>query len=320
MNVPQDCSDVVCHAPNAPEITVVIVSYNTRALTMKAVETLLASSPEMPMRIVVFDNASHDGSAEALSQAFPSVEVIGNKKNIGFAAANNRVAETVTTPFICLLNPDTETHPGAVAQLLSFAKQYPGAGIVGGRTVFPDGSLNPASAWRRITIWSLLCQTLGLHKLFPESDLFNFEAIGGWKRDSVREVDIVVGCFLLTSTELWNRLGGFDTRYFMYGEDADLCLRARALGFHPMITPDAQIMHLVGASTKKHADKVCAVMRAKTTLIKDHWPSWLVPLGLTQLWFWGLTRRVGALLARAPEDRQRLAEIWQRRRTWLSGY
>lgn len=320
MTIPEDRDVCMRPSPSAPEITVIIVSYNTCSLTIKAVETLLQSSPDLPMRIVVFDNASQDGSAQALSQSFPSVEVIANLENIGFAAANNRVAQTVTTPFICLLNPDTETHPNAIANLLAFAKMHPHAGIVGGRTVFPDGSLNPASAWRKITPWSLLCQILGLHRVFPQSNLFNSEAIGGWRRDSIREVDIVVGCFLLTSTELWKRLGGFDTRYFMYGEDADLCLRARALGFRPMITPDAQIMHLVGASTKKRADKVCAVMRAKATLIRDHWPSWLVPLGIAQLWFWGLTRRLGAFVAKTEEDRLRLTDIWRGRRTWLSGY
>lgn len=306
--------------PGAAEVTVIMVSYNTRLLTLKAVETLLESSRGLAMRVVVFDNGSHDGSAEAIRQAFPSIEVIASEQNLGFARANNVVAQSVTTPFICLLNPDTETHHGAITRLLDFAKSHPEAGIVGGRTVFPDGRLNPASAWRKITPWSLLCQTLGLHRLFPNSDLFNFEAIGGWKRDSIRNVDIVVGCLLLISTDLWRRLGGFDMRYFMYGEDADLCLRARALGCRPMITPDAQIMHLVGASTKKHAEKVCAVMQAKATLIRDHWRRELVPLGLVQLWLWALTRRLGATLARSGEERQRLIEIWQRRKIWLAGY
>ncbi|MGC7532662.1 glycosyltransferase, partial [Pandoraea pneumonica] len=81
------------------------------------------------------------------------------------------VAETVTTPWLCLLNPDTETHPGAIANLLAFAKANPKAGIVGGRTVFPDGSLNQASCWQRITPWSLFTQTSGLARAFPRSTL-----------------------------------------------------------------------------------------------------------------------------------------------------
>ena len=303
-----------------PEVTVIMVSFNTRELTLRAIETLIENSPSLAMRVVLFDNASADGSAEAIAARFPDIEVVAHPENIGFARANNLVAAKVTTPWLCLLNPDTETHADAITNLVAFAKAHPEAGIVGGRTVFPDGSLNVASCWRRITPWTLFTQTVGLNRLFPNSDLFNREAIGGWRRDSVREVDIVVGCLLLTSTDLWRRLGGFDTRYFMYGEDADLCLRARALGYRPMITPDAEIMHLVGASTKKHADKACAVMRAKATLVRQHWPSWLVGLGIAQLWTWAMARRIGAALAHSPDEKARLAQPWQQRRDWLAGF
>lgn len=303
-----------------PEVTVIIVSYNTRDLTLRAVETLLESSPGLAMKVVVFDNASHDGSAEAVAAAFPQVDVIANPENIGFARANNLVAQQADTPWLCLLNPDTETHPHAIRNLLAFAKAHPQAGIVGGRTVFPDGSLNPASCWRKIGVWSLLTQITGLSRMFPHSNLFNYEAIGGWNRDSVREVDIVVGCFLAIPTELWRKLGGFNPRYFMYGEDADLSLRARAMGFRPMITPDAQIMHLVGASTKRHADKVCAVMRAKATLVRDHWARPMVPVGLFLMWAWALARRIAAAFTRSPEQRARLIQIWRQRRDWLAGF
>ena len=302
------------------EITVIVVSYNTRDLTLKAIETLLASSPDLPMKVVVWDNASHDGSAAALAQAFPTIEVIASPENVGFARANNRVAETVTTPWLCLLNPDTETYPDAIRNILAFGKAHPEAGLVGGRTVFPDGSLNPASCWRKMTPWTIFCSTLGLHRLFPNSDLFNREGMGGWQRDSVREVDIVVGCFLLCSTELWQRLGGFNERYFMYAEDADISLRARALGYRPMITPDAQIMHLVGASTSNKAEKVCAVLRAQCTLIRDHWPKALVPVGLFQMWLWGASRGLGSLVSPNPATRARLRHIWQGRHLWLAGF
>jgi GT2 family glycosyltransferase len=302
------------------EVTVIIVSYNTRELTLAAVRTLLANSPGLAMRVVVFDNASSDGSAEAVAHAFPQVEVIANPENIGFAAANNLIAAEATTPYICLLNPDTETHPGAINALLAFAKAHPEAGIVGGRTVFRDGSLNPASCWRKITPWTLVTSILGLPRLFPHSNLFNPEAMGGWKRDSVREVDIVVGCLMMVPTPVWKQLGGFDERFFMYGEDADLSLRARKLGYRPMITPDATIMHIVGASTKRHADKVCTVMQAKATLLRRHWSKALVPLGLALLWLWAAMRGLGGLVHPVPAERDRLRQIWRSRATWLAGF
>ncbi len=307
-----------------PEVTVIIVSYNTRDLTVKAVETLLKNAGDVTMRVVVFDNASADGSAEAVAARFPDIEVIAHPENIGFGRANNMVAETATSEWLLLLNPDTETHPDAVENLLKFSKAHPEAGITGGRTVFPDGSLNIASCWRRMTVWSLTSNALGLSKLFPNSDLFNREAFGGWQRDTVREVDIVVGCLLMIPTKLWRELGGFDARYFMYGEETDLCLRARRLGYRPMITPEAQIMHLVGASSSQASDKLVRVARAKASLIRDHWPRWKQPIGLTLLWAWSLIRRWGAELnalvrgRTAPRDKWRA--IWQHRGDWLKGY
>jgi hypothetical protein len=302
------------------ELTVIIVSYNTRELTLKAVETLIANAGSVAMKIVVHDNASADGSAEAVAQAFPEVEVVAHPENIGFARANNLVAERVDTEWMLLLNPDTETHPRAIENLLAFARAHPEAGITGGRTVFPDGSLNPASCWRRMTLWSLFSNAVGLAQLFPDSELFNREAMGGWQRDSVREVDIVVGCFLMIPTALWRKLGGFDPRYFMYGEEADLCLRARKLGYRPMITPDAQIMHLVGASTAVRADKAVAVLRAKATLVRDHWPPALAPIGVGLLKFAALTRRIGAAFLPEGERRERLLGTWRKRREWAAGY
>jgi hypothetical protein len=311
-------------ADRAPDLTVIVISYNTRDLTLAALRTLFETTRETPMHVVVLDNASSDGSADAIADAFPQVELIRSQENLGFARANNVVAENAETEWLLLLNPDTECHEGAVDNLMRFARETPEAGIWGGRTVFPDGSLNIASCWNRITLWSLFCRAIGLSTLFPDSELLNPEAIGGWRRDSVREVDIVVGCFLLIRKELWEELGGFDLRYFMYGEEADLCLRAREMGCGPMITPDAQIMHLVGAASGR-AEKMQRVMKARATLIRDHWPSWKVPFGLGLMWLWIAIRRlaVGPIRVARPSSApatETYETLWRGRAEWLSGY
>lgn len=307
-----------------PEITIIMVSYNTRELTVRAIETLFENAGDVTYRLVVWDNASHDGSADAIAARFPDLELIRSEENVGFAEANNRIAETASTEWLLLLNPDTETHPRAVENLLTFGKAHPEAGIVGGRTVFPDGSLNIASCWHRMTPWSLLCSATGLARLFSSSPLFNVEAIGGWKRDSVRHVDIVVGCFFLIRTSLWCELGGFQRRYFMYGEETDMCLRAGKLGYRPMITPDAQIMHLVGASMALREDKLVKVLRSKSTLIRDHWRPALAPLGIALLWLWAAARRASSMVrAVVSQDKGRSAQwkaVWQQRHDWLRGY
>lgn len=312
-------------APEQPELTVLIVSYNTRDLTLKALETLYATTRETRFHTVVFDNASEDGSAKAVAEAFPQVEVIASQDNLGFAKANNIVAAEAKTEWLLLLNPDTECHSGAVDNLMAFSKAHPEAGITGGRTVFPDGSLNIASCWMQITPWSAFCNATGLSSVFPKSNLFNPEAMGDWQRDSVREVDIVVGCFMMLRRELWMRLDGFDLRYFMYGEEADLCLRAKAMGYRPMITPDAQIMHLVGASSKAQARKYSMIAKARVTLIQDHWPKALVPFGKMMMSLWAGSRAlvlgtVTRLTGKKREAAAKWSEIWTDRRDWLKGY
>lgn len=308
----------------SPEVTVIMVSYNTRDLTVKAIETLFENAGNVSFRLVVWDNASHDGSADAIAARFPDVELIRSEDNVGFSRANNAIAETATTPWLLLLNPDTETHANAVENILAFGKAHPEAGITGGRTVFPDGSLNIASCWNTMSLWSLFCSAFGLAKVFVNSGFFNPEGIGGWKRDSVRHVDVVVGCFMLVPTALWRELGGFSPRYFMYGEEHDLCLRAAKLGYRPMITPDAQIMHLVGAASAKREDKVLRLMRSKATLIRDHWSGWRISAGIALLWLWIANRRIAsilkALISGKPQEKARWKVIWDQRRMWLKGY
>lgn len=306
-----------------PDLTVIVVSYNTCALTLTCLRTLHETT-EAPLHTIVVDNASHDGSAEAIAAAYPDVELIALEDNIGFAAANNLAAARAKSEWL-LLNPDTECHSGAVDRLLAFSRAHPEAGITGGRTVFPDGSLNIASCWQRSTLWSTFCRASGLAAAFPQSGRLNPEAMGDWQRDSEREVDIVVGCFLMIRRSLWDRLGGFDGRYFMYGEEADLCLRARALGYRPRITPDAQIMHMVGAAADARIGKYVQSARARATLMSDHWPAWQVPLGRALLWLWAGGRAAAFALLSRIDGRQRAqaalwAEMWSRRSEWLGGY
>ncbi len=307
-----------------PEISVIIISYNTCDLTLKAVSTLLDNAGDVDLEVVVWDNASQDGSAAAISKHFPKVDLVTHHENIGFAQANNQAVPLTRGEWILLLNPDTETHPRAVETLLKFAKDHPHGGIFGGRTVFPNGSLNPSSCWAKMTPWSLFCQAFGLTKIFPKSAVFNSESMGDWQRDTIREVDIVVGCFFLLKRDLWNELGGFDSKYFMYGEEADLCLRARRLGYRPMVTPDAQIMHLVGASDTIQYEKIIRLMKAKSTLMKDHWGAFPRMFGLGLLWFWIANRRLGsavlALVGQEKSRRDSWKRVWDARSEWMRGY
>lgn len=152
--------------PEDAELTIIIVSYNTKQLTLDCLRSLYENTHIARFHTVVLDNASADGSAEAIAREFPQVELIASPDNHGFAKGNNIVAATARTEWLLLLNPDTEVHPHAVDNLLAFAKANPAAGITGGRTTYPDGSLNAWSCLNKITPWSAFCHATGLTAAF----------------------------------------------------------------------------------------------------------------------------------------------------------
>lgn len=311
--------------PSEIDVSILIVSYNTRAMTAAALASVAAESRLATSEIVAVDNASEDGSAEMLA-AHPARPIaIALPRNVGFAAANNLAARSARGKYLLLLNPDTVVHDGAIDTLMAFAHANPAARIWGGRTVFADGSLNPSSCWSRMTPWNLFCRATGLTAIFPKSELFNGEAFGGWPRDTVRNVDIVSGCFLLIERTLWEELGGFDPDFFMYGEEADLCLRARSFGARPMVTPDATILHYGGASERTRADKMVRLLAAKALLICRHWHPATVGLGLALNAAWPLSRAIAtgaaATLTRGDKSSaEAWREIWARRSEWRRGY
>lgn len=309
-----------------PDVSIIIVSYNTRDMTLEAIRSARAGT-KTPHEIIVVDNASTDGSAEAIAEAFPDISLMAQNENLGFARANNLAAEQAKGTFLLLLNPDTVVLDDAIDQLLAFARACPEAKIWGGRTLHGDGSLNPTNCYAHMSIWTLSCRVTGLTAIFPGSLLFNPETYGTWSRDSEREVDIVTGCFLLIKRTFWARLGGFDPDYVMFAEEADLCLRARALGARPRVTPKAQIIHFVGQSEKIRARRQVMVLKGKTTLIRRHFPPWNRPVGLMLLTLWPWTRMIatGVLARLTGAERHRDAhvtwrEIWSRRGEWQPGY
>jgi GT2 family glycosyltransferase len=307
------------------DLSILVVSYNTKAITLEALSSLFRYPPPVDFQVIVLDNQSPDGSGEAIRKAFPKVDLIAHPTNVGFARANNIAAERARGRRLLLLNPDTVTLENSHGALWAFAEREPDRGIWGGRTLYGDLSLNPTSCWGRITLWSLLCSSLGLTHAFPDSPLFNPETYGGWRRDTQADVDIVTGCFFLIDTELWRRLGGFDKAFFMYAEEADLCLRAKALGARPAITPDAEIVHLGGASESIAVDKIVRLMRGRATLIRKHWSPPARALGLALMWLWSASRLVGSSFLSGRRDapgtsKSKWSAIWRRRSEWLAGY
>jgi GT2 family glycosyltransferase len=320
-------------AAGDPLVSVLIVSYNVREMTVACINSLRDTTSDLDLELLVVDNASEDGSDTAIEAVLARdwrddrARLIRPGSNLGFARANNLAASEARGRYLLLLNPDTVLRQGTVQAVLACAAARPAARIWGGRTVFADGTLNPTSCWGRHTLWSVTCQAIGLNVVFRSSPLFNAEAYGGWKRDTCREVDIVTGCFLLIERSFWEQLGGFDSRFFMYAEEADLCLRARAYGARPVIAPEAELVHYGGASETARAAKLGRIFQAKITLIDEHWSIPARVAGRLLYRLYVLNRAVGyglgARLTGRASWRQAAVEwaaVWASRNTWLKGY
>lgn len=311
------------------KLSIIIVSYNTSDMTADCIRSTLQETHSLDYEIVVYDNDSKDGSADRIAAEFPQVKLIRGPQNIGFAMGNNEAIRTVDCEYVLLLNPDTVVLDQAINRLLEFAEQNPSAGIWGGKTLFGNRQLNPGSCFRKMSIWNQFCRAAGLTGVFKHSPVFHSEHYGGWQRDTVRHVDIVCGCFLLIKLDLWKRLGGFDKRFFMYAEEADLCLRAKADGYDPMVSPNAVIVHYGGGSEKIRTDKMVRLISAKIELQKVHWskPAQIIGKWLFQLWvlnriaFFTLVSRLKKSNLQAAQDSLTAWRgVWKRRKEWINGY
>lgn len=328
--------DAATAAADEITVSILVISYNTREMTLDCLESVVEKTRDVKYEIVVLDNASTDGSVDAIaawmdtrqsSDAQPRMRLVRRTDNLGFGRGNNVAAAEASGDYLLLLNPDTRLLDDAVSAIVAFARRRPGARIWGGRTLFEDGRLNPTSCWGDPTLWSLLCDATGLTLLFPRSETFNPNAYGAWQRDREREVDIVTGCFLLIERAFWEELGGFDPDFFMYSEEADLCRRARQRGALPAITPEATLIHHGAASERIFGPKVVRLYKSKATYFRKHWSGWRCRLGCFLIELRALGRATGfAVAARLTgRDRYRASSadwwhVWQHRREWRKGY
>jgi N-acetylglucosaminyl-diphospho-decaprenol L-rhamnosyltransferase len=305
------------------DLSVLIVTHGNPGLTRACLESVFAETRVCAFEVIVVDNASGDETPEMIAREFPAVRLIRSEHNVGFARANNQAARLATGEYLVLLNPDTIVLDRALERLLDFARRQPAPGLYGGRTLRPDGRLDPRSCWGAQTPWSAFCFATGLSTAFRRHRLFDPESLGRWNRDSVRAVGIVTGCLLLTARSTWEALGGFDERFFMYGEDSDLSLRARRDGYLVRISPAATIVHVVGASSATSAAKMSMVMKSRATIMRKHWRPLSRLFGLACLlcgvWLRAAGSR-GLSLLGVRSARSFWEGVWRTRSDWLRGY
>lgn len=298
-------------------VSIVVVTYDSAEWIGRCLSALPSALAGVDAEVVVVDNASADGTADLVERDHPEVTLVRNAVNTGFAAAVNTGVAVSGAPWVLLLNPDTIARPGSLRTLLEFAGQHPEHGMYGGRTLTVTGEVEPSSCWALPTLWSTACFAIGLSTLFPRSRLFDPESMGTWQRDSVREVGMVTGCLLLVRRATWDRLGGLDERYFVYGEDADLGARARAAGLRPIITPDAEVVHAIGKSSTGEGGSLPLVLAGKVTYARTHFRGVGAPAAVALLRLGVLLRATGSRLTGRG---RKWAVGWERRAQWWDGF
>ena len=261
-------------------MSVVIVSYNTRELTLRCLRELTEHlcAERLSHEIWVVDNASKDGSAQAIEREFPDANLMMSNANLGFGPANNLALQHARGRFLLLLNSDAFVHPGALTKMLELLDDPAKArvGAVGPRLLNEDGSLQ-RSCWRFPSPARSWFEALGLARLpgkHPRwSDYYR------WAHDEVRSVDFVIGACVLVRREVYGEIGGFDPEFFLYAEETDWQKRMRGAGWDIVFTPDAQVTHLGGASGKAEKSRVSTLFwQGQERYILKHFghSGWLV--------------------------------------------
>jgi GT2 family glycosyltransferase len=242
-------------ASSKPLVSALIVSYNVKSLLLKCLEAFYAHA-DVPVEAIVVDNASTDGSAAAVAAEYPNAIVIAQPRNLGFGRANNVGLEQCQGRFVLLLNPDVTLNPGAVGRLADFMITRQDAGAVGPRLVYPDGRLDPDARRSFPAPSTMLYRTVGLSRLFPHSPRFGRYNMGHLPETEVHEMDAGTAACLMVRMTALDRIGFFDPRYFMFGEDIDLCYRLKLGGWKVFYLPNASAIHHKGAATSQAHSKM----------------------------------------------------------------
>jgi GT2 family glycosyltransferase len=230
------------------KLSIVILCWNDRTVIAECLRSIYGTTHSMDFEVIVSDNGSTDRTIEFVREAYPHVRVIENGRNLRFAKGNNVGMRASCGEYVLILNPDTIMHESTLETMVHFADEHPEAGAFGCRVLNSDGSYQvsarPFASPRGEWIAGLCLRTLG--RLGP---WFLSDTYPGWRGETERQVDWVMGCFILVRAQLLKQIGGFDEQFFYYYEDMDLCRRIRESGSKIIYTPTTCITHLKGQST-----------------------------------------------------------------------
>lgn len=239
-------------------LSVVIVNYNVKYFLKQCLASVLnsqltTSNSQIELDVWVVDNDSVDGSVEMVRRDFPSVHIIENHENVGFAKANNQALSLIppTSDLLLLLNPDTVVEKDTFVKCVDFMRDHPDCGGLCVKMVDGEGNFLKESKRGFPSPEASFYKISGLIHLFPHSKRIGAYYMGHLPEDEVNEIEIMPGAFLMFRDEVYEKIGGLDESYFMYGEDIDFSWRIRLAGWKNYYFPETHIIHYKGESTKK---------------------------------------------------------------------
>lgn len=237
----------------AYDVSVIVVSYNTRDVLRQCVLSVLAESHGTALEIIVIDNGSSDGSPEMIQAEFPQILLLRSEVNLGFGAANNLALQRAQGRYFVLLNSDAFFTPGALGRAIRHMDEEPACGLAGACLIGRDGSLQPSSRCFHGLLQDALVLS-GLAARYPKSRFFGrFDRTWADAHEPA-QVDWVPGAFSIVRPEALRQVGGFDPAFFLYYEEVDLCLRLKRAGFAVWYWPDVVVVHLGGESSRSRTD------------------------------------------------------------------
>jgi GT2 family glycosyltransferase len=232
------------------KLSIVIICWNDWDVISTCLQSIFDGTHSISFEVIVSDNGSTDGSPERIRRTFPTVRVIENGANLGFAKGNNVGIKACTGEYILILNPDTIVHNQILDRWIAFADSRPAAGAFGCRVLNPDGSYQ-ISARPFPTVWRDSIAALYLRGLARISDAFISDKYIGWHGEGEREIDWQSGCCVMFRGALLKELGGFDEQFFYHFEEVDLCRRLWTAGYRILYTSQVSITHLGGQSVSR---------------------------------------------------------------------
>jgi len=255
------------------DVSIIVVNWNARELLCRCLQCVESTVRRASYEIIVVDNGSTDGSQEMVKRDFPKTRLIENTQNIGFAAANNQGMAISQGRYVLLLNSDAFVKEGTIDTMVAFMDAHPDAGMAACKLLYEDGTVQP-SVTRFPTLETEFYTAVGLEKLFPNSPVFGKYMMRYWDHNDAREVDVIMGAFMLARQEAIEQVGRMDASFFMYSEEVDWCYRFKQAGWKIYSTPEVEAIHIWGGTSRQvRAEMLVQLYRSRVQFFRKHYGS-----------------------------------------------